>query len=614
MADIIAPRIFADFYVSNDGEGGVCLETLLADDKLDKRIFRHVCRLNVRAWCHNWFGSDTGRMVATQLLPFMPNLEAFRWDQGFIPAETVAALHAHCPKLTELSIEYQHAAEVFQSDDEVLSQSLFAYQLPDFTVFRNLRSLTLRYFDGTCMWPWREQLAKLCQNNSRTLRYLHLSTPESLGSASGEDDVSRLPRSMTRVFAQEAAARPDPHDQRSWHSVFFSSLFHTYAEAGAAPLQLDFLNLGLASWRFTRDALCKFVDLQCLKEVVLGGKTTHAFESEQDAMPFSYLATAAYRVHREGGNVLPAVARIQNAMTKNGVALFALNPCSCPNLRGISVFHTSPTIHHLLAAASWVNMDWLRQLAVISHMHHPFWTLASRPYDYLPPLLLLLPGLNVQQTFSLPGPVHLRMMNSPYDPYSTFRRSRLLRDQTGVIRHASDPAPGIWQVPEPDPTPDMTFDQLVSADDGTLQGLHVRIKMLFPGCPLSPRIAHVIGPQLGRLQNLSQLMIKLDTQPAPGIDELAMDEGAIIADLHGEIGVNSYMKKLVEGYGNDADIVLPFVKHSRSLQYVKMTETAWRVLRNDAGDVSGLKMLDTDEDAAVELFRLRERCRGCDDG
>ncbi|EPE09782.1 hypothetical protein F503_07558 [Ophiostoma piceae UAMH 11346] len=613
LAEIIVPRLFADFHVCSNGEEGVHLEALLNDNALDKRIFRHVRRLNVRAWSHKWFESETGHMVAEQLLPFMPDLEAFRWDQGFITAETVAALHTHCPKLKELSIEYQQGATFDFDDDEL--QQLFTYELPDFTVFYNLQSLTLRYFDGKCMWKWREQLAKLCQNSCHTLKHLHLSPPESLDNIVGYGTERGLPGSMKLIFDDETSARPGTiANNNSWPNLFYTSLFYCYTETGAAPLQLDSLNLGLATWRFTREALCKFVDLRNLKEVVLGGMTTDAFESEDDDMPFREHSAAACHLYREGGDVLPVVASLRHAMMDATMALYAINPLWCPNLRGISTFHTSLNIHYLLVAASWVNMDWLRQLAIMSRLHHPFWTLARDPYDFLPPLLLL-PRLDVERRFTSVKPIHLRMMSTPYDPYSTFRRSRLLRDQTGVVQHESDPKPGAWQVPEPNPTPDMMFDDIVSADDGTLEGLHVRIKMLLPACLLSPKIAKVIGPQLGRLQNLSQLMIKFDTHPAPDIGELELDIlGTITANVRGDIESSKYSRNLVKEYGNDADLVLSFVKYSPSLQYVKVTETAWRVLRNVSGDVSGLKQLDKYENNTVELFRLHERSRRCSRG
>jgi hypothetical protein len=291
---------------------------------------------------------------------------------------------------------------------------------------------------------------------------------------------------------------------------FFDRLCDEYAETGAAPLRLLSLHLGTAVYPYKADSPKKLTDLRFLEEVHIEN----------------------CGVWHRGAMVID----MYNDEEDSGIAFGAFGPAHCPNLRRLSLAEYQRDVHEFVAIIG--DTSFTRKLAISSQSMDGGYELAA----------LLRPDPNYPFL-----PLHLRMLNI-----------ELQRDQ---IRLFDEDGADLGN--EDIPRAEQVLEDLVSGDDGTLEGLAVHLK---EDRRCFERLELLVDT-VSQLANLTQL--------------------AVVASMYAEreMGVEA-----LESAAHRLATAAP------RLRYIRMYESYWRVWRN-RDDTIRLDMLDRNEADKVELFR-----------
>lgn len=311
-------------------------------------------------------------------------------------------------------------------------------------------------------------------------------------------------------LATETLARYAALDDRPEFENFFDLLCDEYAETGAAPLRLLSLHLGTAVYPYKASSPKKLADLRFLEEVHIEN----------------------CGVWYEGTMVID----MYNDWEDSGIAFDAFGPAHCPNLRRLNLAEYQRDVHHFVASIA--DTSFARKLAISSQSMNGGYELAA----------LLRPDPNYPAL-----PLHLRMINIELQ-----RKQVRLFDEDGEDLGEED-IPPARQV----------LGDLVSGDDGTLEGLavhlHEDMRVL--------RCLNLLGNTVGKLANLTQL--------------------AVVESI--------YVEREIElGALEDAARMLAVA--APRLRYIRVYESCWRIWRN-RDDTIRLDKLDRDEADKVELFR-----------
>jgi hypothetical protein len=231
------------------------------------------------------------------------------------------------------------------------------------------------------------------------------------------------------------------------------------------------------------------------------------------------------------------VVDMYNDEEDSGIAFDAFGPAHCPNLRRLGLADYQRDVHEFIATID--DTSFTRKLAISSKSMDWGYELAA----------LLRPDPNYPSL-----PLHLRMLNI-----------ELQRDQVRLFDEDGDDLGS-----EDIPRAEQVLEDLVSGDDGTLEGLAVHLKE-HQRC--LERLDLLVDA-VGRLANLTQL--------------------AVVASTYAErdMGVEA-----LESAAHELAAAAP------RLRYIRMYESYWRVWRN-RDDTVRLDMLDRSEADKVELFRV----------
>ena len=318
-------------------------------------------------------------------------------------------------------------------------------------------------------------------------------------------------RKLKLSLSTRTIARYNHEEERENFDNFFDKLCGDFNKAAAAPLRLRSLHLGTAMYPFEQSSVMALTDSQFLEEVHLANLGVWEGGSIIDM----------YRTDEEG----------------SGLAFDAFGPLYCPNLRRINFADYQRDVHEFLARIE--EPSFTSRLAVSCC---GLW--GSEP------AALLWPDPDFPSL-----PIHLRMLDIDLQ-----RNQVRLYDEGDILKREDIPAAK------------EILANLVSGDDGTLEGLAVHLAEN-PEAEGGFENFGLLVHALGNLVNLTQL--------------------AIEANIHGE--------RLIKGdaLGNAARLLAAAAPR---LRYVKVYDECWRIWR-EGGAAVRLEQLDGREIGDVELFR-----------
>ncbi|KAL1840010.1 hypothetical protein VTJ49DRAFT_927 [Mycothermus thermophilus] len=319
---------------------------------------------------------------------------------------------------------------------------------------------------------------------------------------------------------------------------WFDELCEAYAATGAKPLRLRSLHLGCAVLPFNAEAVQKLVDLRHLEDLY---------------------------IHNEGiyydGKIVLDMYNYDDE--DSGIAFDAFGSENCPNLRRFSMVTHHRDVHNMLAQA---DPAWLRNLAVSCHGTWGGWEFAS----------LLRPDPEERHPQL---PVHLRMLHIELQREMVF-----LRNYDG--EHMAD---------EDIPALEQVLDNLVTGDDGALEGLgvHLEVRCGQDGGPVEPgehpfEDFHLFLDAIGKLSSLTQLAV--------------LDYKSMFSE-----------KRILKEWEAEHAACMLAMANPR-LRYVRVHRRYWRIWRED-GNVRLEKLAELDDETVdvdrsklgeasqVELFR-----------
>ena len=322
-------------------------------------------------------------------------------------------------------------------------------------------------------------------------------------------------RKLTLSLSVDTIARYEEFDERDTFETFFDDLCHDYGETGAAPLPIQSLDLGTAIFPYELSSLEKLVKLCELEEVRIENLRVSLHYDED------------------------AVIELYGLDGESGIVFDAFGPTRCPKLRRFNAWDYRGDIHGFLAT---MNPSFTRQLAVSCKVtgagYEPAALLRADPEH---PLL----------------PLHLRMMDID------------LRREKVYYRNGQDGEElGDGYVPQVEEV----LEDLVSGDDGTLEGLKVNL----PEDPTAEcGLPHLdlLSNALVKLVNLTQLSVK----------------------PYYHYGETQLTRETFLNAANKLAAAVP------SLRYVKVYWRHWKIWRDTEGTIK-LEELEDREITDVELF------------
>jgi hypothetical protein len=321
-------------------------------------------------------------------------------------------------------------------------------------------------------------------------------------------------RKLKMSLSTLTVARHHHEEEREKFANFFDELCVEYGEAAAAPLRLRSLHLGTGVYPYAIGCLKSLTDLAFLEEV-----------------------------HVENGDVWDdgiIIDMYTGGEDNKCIGFCVFGPAYCPNLRRFNVAEYQQDVHDFLATTS--DPSFTRRLAVSCK---DVWA----GYE---PAALLRPDPNYPSL-----PLNLRILDID------LQRSQVyLVDEDGddLAREDTPPAKDV-------------LADLVSGDDGTLEGLAVHLAEN-PEAEDGFEDFGLLIDALANLVNLSQL--------------------AVEANIHD--------KRLLRGKALAKAAHLLATAAPR-LRYIKVYETCWRVWRNREDGSVRLEELEGGEIDDVELFR-----------
>ena len=320
-------------------------------------------------------------------------------------------------------------------------------------------------------------------------------------------------RKLQLSLSTPTIARYNHEDERENFDDFFDKLCEDYDKAGAAPLRLRSLHLGTAVYPFEQSSVMALTDTQFLEEVHLENRGVW-----------------------EGSTIIDMYNTVEEG---SGLAFDAFGPLYCPNLRRINFADYQRGVHEFLARVEVPSFT--SKLAVSCC---GLWAGSE-------PAALLRPDPDFPSL-----PIHLRMLDIDLQ-----RNQVRLCDEDGDDLEREDI-----------PTAKEILADLVSGDDGTLEGLAVHLAEN-PEAVGGFEDFGLLVHTLGSLANLTQL--------------------AVEANIHGE--------RLIKGdaLGNAARLLAAAAPR---LRYIKVYDECWRVWR-EGGAALRLEQLEGREIDDVELFR-----------
>ncbi|KAH6627383.1 hypothetical protein F5144DRAFT_575675 [Chaetomium tenue] len=257
-------------------------------------------------------------------------------------------------------------------------------------------------------------------------------------------------RALELSLADQTLEHYNKRNEREKFEGFFDQLCDDYGKTGAVPLRLRSLHLGNAVYPYSLDSLQRLTDLHFLE-----------------------------RVHIENVGVWHGgvIISMYDDGDDSGIIFDAFGPAHCPNLRDLSVAGYRKDVHRFLAA---LDPPSARRLAILC----PDMTTGYEPAALLRPNPIY-PSL----------PLHVRMLEME------LRRNQIrLFDNDGrLLNH--DEIPSAKQV----------LEDLVSGDDGTLEGLAVHLTES-PGPKIGFDELDLLTNALQKLDNLTQLAVNINDE------------------------------------------------------------------------------------------------------
>lgn len=310
-------------------------------------------------------------------------------------------------------------------------------------------------------------------------------------------------------LANQTLEHYNNRNEREKFENFFDQLCDDYGKTGAAPLRLQSLHLGNAVYPYSFDSLQRLSDLRFLEQV-----------------------------HIENVGVWHGGVIINMYNNDDSHLIFdAFGPAHCPSLRRFSVSGYQRDVHKHLAS---LDPLFARKLALSCMDMSPGYEPAAllRPSPIYPSL-----------------PLHLRMLEIE------LRRDQLrLLDDYGRLL-GQDEIPSAKQV----------LEDLVSGDDGTLEGLVIHLTEI-PGPKISfDELDHLVDA-IRKLDNLTQLAVNIHDE------KRARREAA-----------NKIVRLLATA--------------APRLRYIRLYSWHWRVWRSMGDSKVKLEELDISEVQHVELFQ-----------
>ena len=319
-------------------------------------------------------------------------------------------------------------------------------------------------------------------------------------------------RKLKLSLSVDTVARYARYNERDKFDSFFDELCEDYGETGAAPLRLHALELGTAVYPYQRGSLEKLTDLAYLREVHIRNKGVYQFGDI--ILPYGY------------------------DDEESGIAFEAFGPTHCPNLRRFTAADYRGDVHNLFATIG--DASFARQLAVSCGQMGGGYELAAllRPDPEHPHL-----------------PLHLRMIDIDLE-----------REQIFLFGHEHE------QLPETEiPSAGQVLADLVSGDDGTLEGLAVHLPE-DPDAEGGFRHLDLLTLALTKLVNITQLSIVSNYSHHTELtSEMLMKAACMLAAA------------------------------ARSLLFIRVYGGYWRVWRGTGGAIK-LEELEDREITDVELF------------
>jgi hypothetical protein len=318
-------------------------------------------------------------------------------------------------------------------------------------------------------------------------------------------------RKLGLSLSTETLGRHDADQDREEFDDFFDLLCDEYGRTSTAPLHLESLDLGKAVYVYELRSLEKLTDLSYLREV---------------------------RIDNSGVYNFVDVIMMYDGGEWSGLAFDAFGPAHCPNLRRFTASNHRADVQAFLATVE--NPAFTRQLAV---------SCENTDWGYESAMLLRTNPETPSR------PLHLRMLDVDLQ-----REQIYLCDGQGKAQ-PRDTIPSAEQV----------LDDLITGDEGTLEGLSVHLRE---------------DPEAkGYLEHLELLIVAL-TKLA-NITQLSINR-------HRWIGIDS-AKTILE------EVACMVAGRVRHLRYISVYGTCWKIWRLQDG-VLRLEELEDREIRDVELF------------
>ncbi|KAK3296500.1 uncharacterized protein B0H64DRAFT_374578 [Chaetomium fimeti] len=314
---------------------------------------------------------------------------------------------------------------------------------------------------------------------------------------------------LTLSLANQTLEHYNTKGERDKFEGFFDQLCDDYGETEASPLRLRKLHLGNAVYPYRLASLRKLTDLRFLEDV-----------------------------HVENVGVWHGGVIISMYDNDGSRIIFdAFGPANSPNLRRFSVAGYQSDVHHFLAT---LDPPSARRLAV---------SCLDMSMGYEPAALLrynpIYPSL----------PLHLRMLEM-----------ELRRDEVRLFDNDGRDV-NYWDIP----SAALMLENLVTGDDGTLEGLAVNLTET-PGLKIGFEEMDLLVDALGKLANLTQLAVNMYGQKRVGPEEANK-------------------------------VVLRLAGAAPRLRYIRLYSWYWRVWRATGDTEIKLEELEPSEVGHVELFQ-----------